>query len=123
MSRAWGLPAMPLMERRRPWRERSRSLPDPRDPAALVTDWSGVLARALQGGESGPVLGVVLADRRPSERTGGPRPRGRPAGGAGHSDLSRADRLDDPAQGRGDRRGEGPRERAQGRYRHASRSS
>ncbi len=31
-----------------------------RDPAALVTDWTGVLARALQGGDTGPVLGVVL---------------------------------------------------------------
>lgn len=30
------------------------------DPASLATDWSGVLARALQGGESGPILGVVL---------------------------------------------------------------
>jgi hypothetical protein len=32
----------------------------PGDPAGLVTDWSGVLARALQGGEGVPVLGVVL---------------------------------------------------------------
>jgi hypothetical protein len=32
----------------------------PRDPAFLATDWSGVLGRALEGGESGPVLGVVL---------------------------------------------------------------
>ena len=31
------------------------------DPAALVTDWSGVLARALEAGkETAPVLGVVL---------------------------------------------------------------
>jgi hypothetical protein len=31
-----------------------------RDPSALVTDWNGVLARALVPGESGPVLAVVL---------------------------------------------------------------
>jgi hypothetical protein len=40
-----------------------RALKNPaetRDPATLVTDWSGVLARALQGGESGPVIGVIL---------------------------------------------------------------
>jgi hypothetical protein len=36
------------------------NLAGPRDPAALATDWSGVLARALQGGGDGPVLGVVL---------------------------------------------------------------
>jgi hypothetical protein len=30
------------------------------EPAALVTDWTGVLARALRRGESGPLLGVVL---------------------------------------------------------------
>ena len=40
-----------------------RALKNPvetRDSAALVTDWSGVLARALQVGESGPVIGVIL---------------------------------------------------------------
>ena len=30
----------------------------PGDPATLVTDWSGVLARALQGGEPGPICWV-----------------------------------------------------------------
>jgi hypothetical protein len=30
------------------------------DPQALATDWSGVLARAMQGDETAPVLGVVL---------------------------------------------------------------
>jgi hypothetical protein len=30
------------------------------DPTTLVTDWNGVFARALQGGDSGPVIGVVL---------------------------------------------------------------
>ncbi len=37
-----------------------RNLPAPGDPAALATDWNGVLARRFKEAESGPVLGVVL---------------------------------------------------------------
>ncbi len=63
----------------------------------------------------GPGSRRRLADRRPAECAGGHRPRGRSPGGAGHSRFSRDDRLDHPTEGCGDRIGQGPGKRLQGR--------
>ena len=43
------------------------------DPAAHATDWSGVLARAVQGDESSPVMGVVLLTDGRENGPGDPR--------------------------------------------------